>query len=120
LRLGFLVLKTFDILLFLYDSLDKDIQTLLKLLQLSLLKLASSRMIRPVIYGRENMHIIQVCEPGDLSLKAQSSFTLFLGELQLTSFIVPNIRYAYLAAESPENLVLSCTHNGCEVLNLFM
>jgi len=65
------------------------------------------------------MHIIQVCEPGDLSLKAQSSFTLFLGELQLASFIVPNIRYAYVAAESPENLVLGPTHHGCEVLNLF-
>ena len=65
------------------------------------------------------MHIIQVCEPGDLSLKAQSSFTLLLGELQLASFIVSNIRYAYLAAESPENLVLSGTDNGCEVLKLF-
>jgi hypothetical protein len=65
------------------------------------------------------MHIIQVCEPGDLSLKAQSSFTLFLGELQLASFIIPNIRYTYLAAESPENLVLGRTHHGCEVLNLF-
>ena len=32
LRLGFLVLKTFDILLFLRGSLDKDIQALLKLL----------------------------------------------------------------------------------------
>jgi hypothetical protein len=65
------------------------------------------------------MHIIQVCKPCDLSLKAQSSFTLFLGKLQLASFIVPDIRYAYLAAESPENLVLSRVHNGCEVLNLF-
>jgi len=64
------------------------------------------------------MHIVQVCEPGDLSLKAQSSFTFFLGELQLASFIVPNIRYAYLAAKSPVNLVLSRIHNGCEVLNL--
>jgi hypothetical protein len=81
LRLGFLVLETFDVLLFPCDSLDKDIQTLFKLLQLLIFKLATSRMIRPVIYGREKMHIIQVCEPGDLSLKAQSSFTLFLGEL---------------------------------------
>jgi hypothetical protein len=119
LRLGFLVLKTFDVLFFPCDSFDKDIQTLPKFLQLLLLKLASSRMIRPVIYGRENLHIIQVCEPGDLSLKAQSSFTLFLGELQLASFIVPYIRYAYFAAESSENLVLRHIYNGCEVLNLF-
>jgi hypothetical protein len=60
-----------------------------------------------------------VCEPGDLSLEAQSSFTLFLGELQLASFIVPDIRYTYLATESPENLVLSRIHDGCEVLKLF-
>jgi hypothetical protein len=32
LRLGFPVLKTFDVLLFLRDTLDKDIQALLKLL----------------------------------------------------------------------------------------
>jgi hypothetical protein len=56
LRLGFLVLKTFDVLLFPCDGLDKDIQTLLKLLQLLFLKLASSSMIRPVIYGREDSY----------------------------------------------------------------
>ena len=118
-RLGFLVLETFDVLLFLCDSLDKDVQTLPELLQLLLLKLASSRLIRPVIYKREKVHIIQVCEPGDLGLKAQSSFTLFLGELQLASFIVPDIRHAYLAAEGPEKLVVSRIHNGREVLELF-
>lgn len=63
--------------------------------------------------------VVQVREPGNLSLKAQSSFTFFLGKLQLASFIIPDTRYAYLAAESPENLVLRCIHNGCEVLNLF-
>jgi hypothetical protein len=60
-----------------------------------------------------------VREPGDLSLKAQSSLTFFLCELQLTSFVVPNIRYAYLAAEIAKNLVLGRIHNGRQVLDLF-
>lgn len=77
-------------------------------------------MIRPVIYmKRAKTHVVQVREPGDLSLEAQSSLTFFLGELQLSGFIVPNIRYAYLAAEIAINLVLSRIHNGREVLDLF-
>jgi len=60
-----------------------------------------------------------MCEPSDLSLKAQSSFTLFLRKLQLASFIIPDIRYAYLATETAENLVLGRVHNGREVLDLF-
>jgi hypothetical protein len=75
-------------------------------------------MIRPVTYETKT-HFVQVREPGDLCLEAQSSLTFFLGELQLASFIVPNIRYAYLAAEIAINLVLSCIHNGREVLDLF-
>jgi hypothetical protein len=60
-----------------------------------------------------------VCKPGDLSLKAQSSLTFFLCELQLASFIVPDIRHAYLTAETTKNLVLSRIHNGRKVLDLF-
>jgi hypothetical protein len=63
--------------------------------------------------------IVQVREPGDLSLEAQSSLTLFLCKLQLPSFIVPNIRHAYLAAKVAKNLVLSRINNGRKVLKLF-
>jgi hypothetical protein len=112
LRLGFPVLKAFDILLFPRGSLDKDIQALLKLLQLLLLKLAPSGKIRSEIYEkRAKIHAVQVRKPGDLSFKAQSSLTFFLCELQLTSFIVPDICYAYLAAKIAKNLVLSRIHN---------
>jgi len=37
----------------------------------------------------------------------------------LASFIVPDTRYAYLAAETAEDLILSRIHNGCELLDLF-
>jgi hypothetical protein len=57
-------------------------------------------------------------EPGDLGLKAQSSFTFFLGELQLARFIVPDICDAYLTTEIPKNVVLGCIHNGCKLIDL--
>jgi hypothetical protein len=69
--------------------------------------------------GRGRKLIVQVREPGDLSLEAQSSLTLFLCKLQLASFIVPNIRHAYLAAKAAENLVLGRINNGRKVLKLF-
>jgi hypothetical protein len=69
--------------------------------------------------GRGRKLIVQVREPGDLSLEAQSSLTFFLCKLQLASFIVPNIRHAYLAAEAAKNLVLGRIHDRRKVLKLF-
>jgi hypothetical protein len=58
-------------------------------------------------------------EPGDLSLEAQSRFTFFLCQRELTGLIVSDISHAYLAAETPKDLVLSRVHNRREALDLF-